>query len=76
MNRTRMRLIPPTREYCWVNIVVGAILVVTSLVVLTSAGVAVPALEIVLVILGLAMMATGVIGLANPTWRDRLFRRR
>jgi hypothetical protein len=67
----KMRFIPTTRAYCLLNLVVGALLIVSSGWALASTSVRVPALEIIVILAAAAMMVCAVIGLVSPRMRGR-----
>ena len=70
-NSKRWHVIPNTAALCLVNLVVGLFLAVQAVIVLNTVDVRVPALEVIVAVLGCVLAVCAVAGLVSPRLRGR-----
>ncbi|HEX4221305.1 MAG TPA: hypothetical protein VHZ97_03015 [Pseudonocardiaceae bacterium] len=70
-SENRWHVIPRTPTQCVVNLVVGLLLAVQAIIVLNTTAVVVPALEVIVAVLGCVLVLCAIVGLAAPALRGR-----
>ncbi|MEA5363248.1 hypothetical protein VA596_27205 [Amycolatopsis sp., V23-08] len=68
---TRWQLIPRTTPLCWLSLVAGVLLLVSSIITLTTAAARVPVLEVIVAVVAVFLIVCAVLGLAKPQLRNR-----
>jgi hypothetical protein len=69
--RNRWHFIPTTAPLCWLYAGVGAVLLVSSIVSLTTTDAKAPVLTVIAGVAALALLVVAGVGLARPSLRGR-----
>jgi hypothetical protein len=69
--RNRWHVIPRTAPLCWLSMIAGVLLLVSSIVTLTTTAARVPVLEVLVAVAAVALMVCAGIGLTRPGLRGR-----
>lgn len=71
MAERHWHVIPSTAPLCWLNLGVGAVLLVSSVLTLTKTDLAIPAATVVAGVAAVALIVLATIGLVRPRLRGR-----
>jgi hypothetical protein len=71
MAERRWHFIPSTAPLCWLNLGVGAVLLVSSVLTLTRTDPRAPVLSVIAGVAALALIVLATVGLARPGLRGR-----
>ncbi|WP_370962315.1 hypothetical protein [Amycolatopsis sp. cg9] len=71
MAERRWHFIPTTAPLCWLNLGVGAVLLLSSVLTLSSADTRAPVLSVIAAVAAVALIVLAAVGLARPRLRGR-----
>ncbi|MBE1493680.1 putative membrane protein [Amycolatopsis lexingtonensis] len=71
MAERRWHFIPSTTPLCWLNLGVGAVLLLSSVLTLTRAETRAPVLSVIAAVAAVALIVLAAIGLTRPRLRGR-----
>jgi hypothetical protein len=71
MAERRWHFVPSTAPLCWLNLGVGAVLLLSSIVTLTREDSPAPVLSVVAGVAAVALIVLASLGLARPALRGR-----
>ncbi|MDX3195249.1 hypothetical protein PV458_43200 [Streptomyces sp. MN03-5084-2B] len=71
MAERRWHFIPATAALCWLFLVVGAVLLVSSILSLTGTDSRAPVLTVIAAVAAVALIVLSAVGLARPKLRGR-----
>ncbi|MEU8634060.1 hypothetical protein AB0C38_17940 [Amycolatopsis sp. NPDC048633] len=71
MAERRWHFVPSTAPLCWLNLGVGAVLLLSSILTLTRTDLVAPAASVVAGVAAVALMILAAVGLARPGLRGR-----
>ncbi|ADJ45993.1 hypothetical protein AMES_4168 [Amycolatopsis mediterranei S699] len=71
MAERRWHFIPATAWLCWLNLAVGALVLLSSILTLTGTEHRMPVLPVVAAVIAVGLIVVAAVGLARPKLRGR-----
>ncbi len=71
MAERRWHVIPSTAPLCWLNLAVGAVLLLSSILMLTRTDARLPVFLVIAAVAAVALIVLATVGLARPRLRGR-----